>query len=85
MILDPADLASVRGGADVVPESAAMCQQLGEVAMSYGDVADKLRAQYTDGNKHMDLESANSSAATFAKLALECNAARTPPTRSNPP
>lgn len=79
MILDAADLARVIGGADasVVPESAATCRQLGEVAMSYGDVADKLRGQYTDGKKRLDLESANSSAATFAKLALDCQASRT--------
>jgi hypothetical protein len=76
--LDAADLARVIGGADanVVPDSAAMCRQWGEVALSYGDVADKLRGQYADGKKHMDLESANASAATFAKLALDCQATR---------
>jgi len=80
--LDAADLARVIGGADaVVPESAAMCRQWGEVALSYGDVADKLGAQYTDGKKHMDLQSANASAATFAKLALDCNAAQTAASR----
>jgi hypothetical protein len=78
VILDTADLARVIGGADanVVPDSAAMCRQWGEVALSYGDAADKLRGQYTDGKHHMDLQSANASAATFAKLALDCQTAR---------
>ena len=68
----PSALSAVRGGAEVVPESPAMCRFYMGEAKSFLASADWLASQYTDDKIPMDIASLRDLAMSYARLSDKC-------------